>query len=201
MVSGAAIGIDGAAHRGALAADGATVAVLACGVDRAYPAAHATLLERIAGDRPRRERVPAGQRARPAPLPGAQPADRGARRGTVVVEAALRSGAQRTAADTEALGRLVMAVPGPVTSGPSAGCHQLIRDGALLVTGADDVLEAVGRLGVDLAPEPEAAGPAARTAWDGPPPWCTTRCPRRGRATRGGWPASPGCRRTRSARR
>jgi DNA processing protein len=75
--------------------------------------------------------------------------------GTVVVEAALRSGAQRTAIDTETLGRLVMAVPGPVTSGPSAGCHQLIRDGALLVTSVDDVLEAVGRLGVDLAPEPE----------------------------------------------
>jgi DNA processing protein len=53
------------------------------------------------------------------------------------------------------LGRVVMAVPGPVTSGPSAGCHQLIRDGALLVTSADDVLEAVGRLGVDLAPEPD----------------------------------------------
>jgi DNA processing protein len=73
--------------------------------------------------------------------------------GTVVVEAAVRSGAQRTASDTEALGRLVMAVPGPVTSGPSAGCHQLIRDGALLVTCADDVLEAVGQLGLDLAPE------------------------------------------------
>ena len=81
--------------------------------------------------------------------------------GTVVVEAAVRSGAQRTAADTEALGRLVMAVPGPVTSGPSTGCHQLIRDGALLVTGADDVLEAVGRLGVDLAPQREA--PVRRT--------------------------------------
>jgi DNA processing protein len=77
--------------------------------------------------------------------------------GTVVVEAALRSGAQRTAIDTETLGRLVMAVPGPVTSGPSAGCHELIRDGALLVTSVGDVLEAVGRLGVDLAPEPETA--------------------------------------------
>ena len=120
--------------------------------------------------------------------------------GTVVVEAALRSGAQRTAADTEALGRLVMAVPGAVTSGPSAGCHQLIRDGALLVTGADDVLEAVGRLGVDLAPHREA--PVRRTDGLGrSPPWCTTRCPPVGRATRAGWPASPGCRRTRSARR
>jgi DNA processing protein len=157
VVSGAAIGIDGAAHRGALAADGATVAVLACGVDRAYPAGHATLLQRIAGTGlvvseyppgsvPARHRFLVRNRLIAA-LGG----------GTVVVEAALRSGAQRTAIDTETLGRLVMAVPGPVTSGPSAGCHQLIRDGALLVTSVDDVLEAVGRLGVDLAPEPETA--------------------------------------------
>lgn len=161
VVSGAAIGIDGAAHRGSLAVDGATVAVLACGVDRVYPAAHATLLERIAatglvvseyppGSVPARHRFLVRNRLIAA---------LGA--GTVVVEAALRSGAQRTAADTEALGRVVMAVPGPVTSGPSAGCHQLIRDGALLVTSADDVLEAVGRLGVDLAPEPDL--PARRT--------------------------------------
>ena len=66
----------------------------------------------------------------------------------------MRSGAQRTAADTRALGRLVMAVPGPVTSGLSAGCHQLIRDGALLVTRPEEVLEAVGRLGDDLADDP-----------------------------------------------
>jgi DNA processing protein len=161
VVSGAAIGIDGAAHRGCLAVDGATVAALACGVDRAYPAAHSTLLERIAatglvvseyppGSVPARHRFLVRNRLIAA---------LGA--GTVVVEAALRSGAQRTAADTEALGRVVMAVPGPVTSGPSAGCHQLIRDGALLVTSADDVLEAVGRLGVDLAPEPDR--PARRT--------------------------------------
>ncbi len=166
VVSGAAIGIDGAAHRGALGVGGATVAVLACGIDRAYPAAHAALLERIAatglvvseyppGSVPARHRFLVRNRLIAA-LGG----------GTVVVEAAVRSGAQRTAADTEALGRLVMAVPGAVTSGPSAGCHQLIRDGALLVTGADDVLEAVGRLGVDLAPQREA--PVRRTDGLGP---------------------------------
>jgi DNA processing protein len=161
VVSGAAIGIDGAAHRGALAAEGATVAVVACGVDRVYPASHATLLERMTasglvvseyppGSVPARHRFLVRNRLIAA-LAG----------GTVVVEAAMRSGAQRTAADTEALGRLVMAVPGPVTSGPSAGCHQLIRDGALLVTSVDDVLEAVGRLGVDMVPEQTA--PARRT--------------------------------------
>ena len=199
VVSGAAIGIDGAAHRGALAVDGATVAVLACGVDRVYPAAHATLLERIAatglvvseyppGSVPARHRFLVRNRLIAA---------LGA--GTVVVEAALRSGAQRTAADTEALGRLVMAVPGPVTSGPSAGCHQLIRDGALLVTSADDVLEAVGRLGVDLAPEPDLPGARARTGSAGPRPWCTTPCLPVGHATRGGSRGSPACRRTASA--
>jgi DNA processing protein len=161
VVSGAAIGIDGAAHRGALGVDGATVAVLACGVDRAYPVAHAGLLDRIAatglvvseyppGGVPARHRFLVRNRLIAA-LGG----------GTVVVEAAVRSGAQRTATDTEALGRPVMAVPGPVTSGPSTGCHQLIRDGALLVTCADDVLEAVGRLGADLAPE--QAAPVRRT--------------------------------------
>jgi DNA processing protein len=154
VVSGAAIGIDAAAHRGALTGDGTTAAVLACGVDRAYPASHGTLLDRIAGSGlvvteyppgsvPARHRFLVRNRLIAA-LGG----------GTLVVEAALRSGAQRTAADTRALGRLVMAVPGPVTSGLSAGCHQLIRDGALLVTRPEEVLEVVGRLGEDLAEDP-----------------------------------------------
>jgi len=71
--------------------------------------------------------------------------------GTVVVEAGLRSGAQRTAADARSLGRPVMAVPGPVTSGRSAGCHRMIRDGAVLVTRVEEVLEEVGRIGLHLA--------------------------------------------------
>ncbi len=160
VVSGAALGIDGAAHRGALAADGPTVAVLACGVDRAYPASHEALLDRIAatglvvseyppGSVPARHRFLVRNRLIAA-LGG----------GTLVVEAAVRSGAQRTAADTAALGKLVMAVPGPVTSGLSAGCHQLIRAGALLVTRPEEVLEAVGRLGADLAaPLADGRGP------------------------------------------
>jgi DNA processing protein len=89
--------------------------------------------------------------------------------GTLVVEAGPRSGARRTAADTHALGRLVMAVPGPVTSSLSDGCHRLIQDGALLITRTEEVLEAVGRLGIDLAinrasptrPTDGLAGPAA----------------------------------------
>lgn len=154
VVSGAAIGIDGAAHRGALAADGVTLAVLACGVDRPYPAVHATLLDRIAASGLVLSEYPPGSvparhrflvRNRLIAALGA---------GTLVVEAGLRSGAHRTAADARALGRPVMAVPGPVTSGPSSGCHHLIRHGAELVTRPEEVLEAVGRLGLDLAADP-----------------------------------------------
>ncbi|ODT99686.1 MAG: DNA protecting protein DprA [Pseudonocardia sp. SCN 72-86] len=154
VVSGAAFGIDAAAHRGSLASEGPTLAVLACGIDRAYPAAHTDLLDRIA----------AGGLVVSEYPPGAVPARHrflvrnrliaGIGAGTVVVEAGLRSGAQRTAADARALGRILMAVPGPVTSGTSAGCHELVRSGALLVTRPEEVLEAVGRLGVDLATEP-----------------------------------------------
>jgi DNA processing protein len=162
VVSGAAIGIDGAAHRAALAVGGPTVAVLACGAEHAYPVLHAELLERIAAHGLVVSEYP----------PGAVPARHrflvrnrliaGMAGGTVVVEAALRSGAQRTAADARALGRPVMAVPGAVTSGRSAGCHRLIRDGATLVTRAEEVLEDAGRIGLHLADEP-ASAPARPT--------------------------------------
>ena len=150
-VSGAAIGIDGAAHRGALAVEGPTVAVLACGVERAYPAAHELLLERIAANGLVVSEYPPGS------VPGRHRflvrnrLIAGLAAGTVVVEAGLRSGAQRTAADAAALGRPVMAVPGPITSGMSAGCHRLVRDGALLVTRTQEVLEAVAQIGQHLA--------------------------------------------------
>jgi DNA processing protein len=157
VVSGAAIGIDGAAHRGALAVGGATVAVLACGADRAYPAAHQALLERI---------VATGLVVSEYP-PGCVPGRHrflvrnriiaGLTTGTVVVEAGLRSGAHRTATDALTLGRDVLAVPGPVTSATSAGCHRLIRDGAVLVTRTDEVLEGVSRIGADLAAPPVGA--------------------------------------------
>ncbi|HWM59732.1 MAG TPA: DNA-processing protein DprA [Pseudonocardia sp.] len=154
VVSGAAIGIDGAAHRGALAVEGATVAVLACGADRAYPAVHERMLERVAatglviseyppGCVPARNRFLVRNRLIAALAAG-----------TLVVEAGMRSGAQRTAADARALGRVVMALPGPVTSGRSAGCHRLIREGALLVTRPEEVLEAIGRIGEDLLADP-----------------------------------------------
>jgi DNA processing protein len=157
VVSGAAIGIDGAAHRGALGVEGATVAVLACGVDRAYPASHELLLARIASSGLVVSEYP------PGGVPGRHRflvrnrLIAGLAVGTVVVEAGLRSGAQRTASDALSLGRSVMAVPGPVTSAMSVGCHRLVRDGALLVTRSDEVLEAVSPIGAHLAgtPEPE----------------------------------------------
>ncbi|WP_089962448.1 DNA-processing protein DprA [Lentzea xinjiangensis] len=155
VVSGAAYGIDGAAHRGALAGGGLTVAVLACGVDFAYPAGHQGLLAKIA-----REGVVVSEYA-----PGVTPArHRFLTRnrliaalggGTVVVEAGRRSGAKNTAAITLALGRQLMVVPGPVTSASSVGCHELLRDGqAVSVSSVAEIVESVGRFGDDLATEP-----------------------------------------------
>ncbi|MGY6658974.1 DNA-processing protein DprA, partial [Amycolatopsis sp. TRM77291] len=145
VFSGAAYGIDGAAHRGALSADGTTIAVLACGVDVVYPMAHETLLRSIAqtgavvseyppGTRPARHRFLARNRILAALTTA-----------TVVVEAGRRSGAQNTAGTAGALGKVVMAMPGPVSSGVSAGCHALIREGeATLVTSVDEIVETAG---------------------------------------------------------
>lgn len=153
VVSGAAFGIDGAAHRGALAVDGCTVAVLAGGVDRPYPVAHATLLKRIAetgaimsevapGSAPTRPRFLLRNR-----LIASMTA------GVVVVEAGLRSGSLNTARTAAEVGRPVGVVPGPITSMASAGCHQARRDGyAELVTDVAEVVDLVGEMGVDAAP-------------------------------------------------
>lgn len=155
VVSGAAFGIDVAAHRGALAAGGATVAVLACGVDRAYPVAHRELLDHLAAEHavvselapgcsPTRLRFLARNRVIAA-LSG----------GTVVVEAAVRSGALNTATWASRLNRPLMGVPGPVTSAPSGGVHQLLRSGAAtLVTSSAEVLENVGGIGAHLVEPP-----------------------------------------------
>ncbi len=162
VVSGGAYGIDGSAHRAALAADGITVAVMAGGLDVPYPAGHSALLHRIGqhglllteyppGVRPARHRFLTRNRLVAAAAGAA-----------VVVEAGLRSGAANTAAWARALGRVVAAVPGPVTSSASAGCHALLRNGAELVTRADDIVEFVGRMG-ELAPEE----PRPATALDG----------------------------------
>lgn len=159
VVSGAAFGIDQAGHRGALAGGGATVAVLACGADRVYPAAHRQLLDHIGGYgaivsealpgwSPTRLRFLARNRIIAALSVG-----------TVVVEAAVRSGALNTANWATRLNRHLLGVPGPVTSGPSQGVHQLIRSGAAtLVTSGAEVLEAVGAAGEHLPAEPTGPG-------------------------------------------
>ena len=133
VVSGGAFGIDAAAHRGCLAASGITAAVLACGVDRAYPTAHASLFERVAdeglllsewppGAEPHRHRFLIRNRVIAALT-----------RGTVMVEANARSGARQTLGRAALLGRSAMAVPGPVTSAMSVGCHEAVRYGVRLV--------------------------------------------------------------------
>jgi DNA processing protein len=154
VISGGAYGIDGAAHRAALAADGCTVAVLAGGIDVPYPSGHSALLHRISqsglllteyppGVRPARFRFLA--RNRLVAVLG---------RATVVVEAGLRSGAANTAAWAGAMGRVVCAVPGPVTSSASAGCHVLLRNKAVLVDRSDELVEIVGKAG-EFAEDPD----------------------------------------------
>lgn len=151
VVSGAAYGVDAAAHRGSLHGGGSGVAVLACGVDVVHPVGNAALVERLLeagggvvaelppGVRPTRWRFLARNR-----LIAAMSA------GTVVVEAASRSGALRTARVAAELGRYVAAVPGPVTSASSVGAHDLVHEGmATLVTSVGQVVELLGPLDGD----------------------------------------------------
>ena len=165
VVSGLAFGIDGCAHRGALDADGRTIAVLGCGPDNAYPAAHRSLWRRIGevglvlaeqppGAPPWRWTFPARNRIMAA-LAGM----------TVVVEGAARSGSLITADLAADLGRDLGAVPGPVTSRASAGPNNLLAGGACLVRSAQDVLDAmlgpgrrtIERTALPLAPDLEVA--------------------------------------------
>lgn len=154
VVSGGAFGIDQSAHRGALAADGTTVAVLACGVDRAYPIAHTRLLDFIADHGLLVSELPPGRAVRRERFLTRNRLIAALAQGTVVVEAALRSGALNTANWASALGRPLLGVPGPVTSAPSAGVHQLIRTrDALLVTRGEEVIEALAPMGQALLPD------------------------------------------------
>ena len=140
IISGAAYGIDAAAHHGALLEDGRTVAVLACGADIAYPRGHATLLATIATRGTIVSEYPPDQQVSRTRFLTRNRVIAALSAGTVVVEAGLASGALITARRTRELGRPVMAVPGPVTSAQSAGSHQLIRDGATCVTSTADIL-------------------------------------------------------------
>lgn len=153
VVSGAAFGIDAAAHRGALAVRAPTVAVLACGVDRAYPAAHRSMLDYIADTGLVVSELPPGSAPTKVRFLARNRLIAALTLGTVVVEAAIRSGALSTANWAGRLNRMLMGVPGPVTSAPSEGVHELIRArDAMLVTRATDVLELVSPAGSFLAP-------------------------------------------------
>lgn len=160
IVSGGAYGIDGAAHRAALGVGGATVAFLAGGLDRFYPAGHTSLLERIAATAALVSEVPCGgaptkwrflQRNRLIAALGAA---------TVVVEAGARSGSLNTAAHAATLARPLGAVPGPVTSAASAGCHRLLREfDAQCITSAAEVRELMGDGVLDFTPATRADQP------------------------------------------
>jgi DNA processing protein len=141
VISGAAFGIDSAAHRAALGVGGPTVAVLACGIDIAYPRAHEALLCRIGDEGAVVSELPPGSRPLKHRFLARNRIIAALSRGTIVVEAARRSGALATVHRAHEIGRLVMAVPGPITSMVSAGPNALLHDGAArAVSSADEVI-------------------------------------------------------------
>ncbi len=158
VVSGLALGVDGAAHEGALEGAGsdlpcATIAVVGTGLDRVYPRAHADLARRIATRGRLVGEYPLGTPPLPHNFPRRNRLIAGLSRGTLVVEAALRSGSLVTARSASEQGREVFAIPGSIHSPLSRGCHALIRQGAKLVESAQDVLE-------ELAPQRPAQAQA-----------------------------------------
>ena len=179
VVSGAAFGIDAAAHRGALALDSPTVAVLACGVDVAYPRAHRALIDAVARTGAVVSEVPVGSSPYRSRFLARNRIIAMLARATVVVEAGVRSGALSTAREAARHHLPVAAVPGPVTSATSAGCHLLVRDsGAVLVTDAAEVAELAAPIGEALleaghrgappAPEDDL-DPVAYAVWSAAP--------------------------------
>lgn len=146
VVSGLARGIDGAAHRAALAAGGRTLAVLATGVSEIYPPEHADLALEITRCGALVSEFPLHQKPRPGLFPQRNRIISALSIGVIIVEATRNSGALYTARHAMEQGREVFAVPGPIDSIASEGCHELIRDGATLVRSVDDVLEGLGPL-------------------------------------------------------
>ena len=158
MVSGGAYGIDGAAHRAALGAGGATAAYLAGGVDRAYPIGHQQLFDRIRQAGAVLSEVPCGSAPTKWRFLARNRLIAAASMAPVVIQAGWRSGTLNTAGHAASLGRPLGAVPGPVTSAASAGCHRLLREfDAVCVTNAQDVRELWGETHASAtAPSPGA---------------------------------------------
>jgi DNA processing protein len=179
VVSGLARGIDGAAHRAALEAGGRTVAVMAGGLSEIYPPEHAELAEAITARGCLVTETPMTVAPQPGMFPARNRIISGLSRAVVVVEANARSGALISARHAAEQGREVFAVPGNVDSPASAGCLELIRNGARLVRTADDVLDDLKGIATPEygkpAPAPSlfeavGSGPAAEPAAENPPP-------------------------------
>ena len=168
IVSGLALGIDAAAHRGALAGGsdgGGTIAVIGTGIDRVYPARNAALAREIAAAGAIVSEFPLGTPPLQHNFPRRNRLIAGLAQGVLVVEAALNSGSLITARLATEGGREVFAIPGSIHSPLSRGCHRLIREGAKLVETAEDVIEELrGRLGWVAPPPARRAGRSARTA-------------------------------------
>jgi DNA processing protein len=153
VVSGGAFGIDAAAHRGALAAGGPSVGVLACGVDVAYPPANSSIFAALARDHLLVSELPPGAHPTRVRFLARNRLIAAMTRATIVVEAALRSGARNTAGWAVECGRPLMAVPGSVYSRTSTAPHLMIRNGqAVLVTNAAEVMELISEAGQDTLP-------------------------------------------------
>lgn len=179
VVSGLARGVDAAAHRAALRAGGRTLAVLGAGHDRLYPPEHRNLAREVAESGALVTEFPPDTRPLPHHFPRRNRIIAGLAAATVVVEAAERSGSLSTARHAADSNREVLAVPGPITSSLSAGCHSLLRSGAALVTGVADLLE---ELGPEFRPAPAPPAPertpADPPAAPGPRPRTSPAAPR-----------------------
>ena len=168
ITSGLATGIDAASHEGALGADRPTIAVMGTGLDRVYPARHRDLAHRIAARGVLVSEFPLGTEPRPGNFPQRNRIISGLSLGTLVVEAAIRSGSLISARSATEQGREVFAIPGSIHNPLARGCHALIRQGAKLVETAQDILDELGPLaGAWAAADPlEAADDAtAASAW------------------------------------
>jgi DNA processing protein len=170
VTSGLAAGIDRAAHEAALDAGGLSVAVLGTGPDVPYPAGHAGLLARMAAEGTVVSEHPPGTGARREHFPSRNRILAGLSLGTLVIEAATRSGALITARLAAEAGREVFAVPGSIHNPMARGCHRLIRDGAALVETADEVISALGAWAGALRGDLQRRLAAGRNAPSGGPP-------------------------------
>jgi DNA processing protein len=166
IVSGLARGVDSAAHRGALAAGGLTLAVMGCGADRVYPTEHAELAREIARDGALVSELVPGTPPHSRFFPRRNRIISGLARGVVVIEAGEKSGSLITARCALEQGRDVLAVPGNILNGRNRGGHALLRDGAKIVETADDILEELGLGAFGLPAVPP--GPSIHAAAPGP---------------------------------